>query len=111
MRPFMGTAFTVLKAAALDWWEDKVPQLGAALAFYTVLSLAPFMLILISLAGLFFGQEAAQSGLMEQAEELVGAEAAEAISEMIESSSKPSENMLGAIVGVITLLVGATGVF
>ena len=101
----------VLKAAGLEWTRDKIPQLGAALAFYSVLSIAPLLIIAIAVAGMVFGQEAASGQLDAQIRELVGKEGAEAVKDMLANAQKPSEGILAGVVGVVTLLVAASGVF
>ena len=66
--------FGILKKAALDFMEDQAPTLGAALAYYTVFSMAPLLIIVIAIAGLFFGQEAAQGQIFDQLRGLLGEE-------------------------------------
>lgn len=66
MIPTLKEFFALLKATAKEWSEDKAPRLGAALAYYTVFSLAPLLIIAISVAGLIFGHEAAQGQMVEQ---------------------------------------------
>ena len=95
----------------MEWMKDKIPQLGAALAFYSVLSLAPLLVIAIAVAGLVFGEEAASGQLDAQIRELVGKEGAEAVKEMLANAQKPGEGILASVVGVVTLLIAATGVF
>jgi membrane protein len=106
-----GAASGLVKDAAREWSEDKVPRLGAALAFYTALSIAPLLVIAIAIAGLVFGEEAARGQLLGQMRGLVGAEGAEAIETMLAHARKPSSNLVAGLVGVVTLLVGASGVF
>jgi membrane protein len=101
----------LLRDTASEWSCDKVPQLGAALAFYSILSLAPLLLIVIRVAGLAFGEEAARGEIVTQIRDLVGDVGAEAIQAVIRSAQEPHEGSLAAIVGIATLLVGASGVF
>jgi membrane protein len=100
----------LIRATVHDYLEDKVPRLGAALAYYTVLSLAPLLIIAISIAGLVLGAEAARGHLVSQIRGLVGAEGGKAIESMIAHANKPGEGMVATILGVLTLIVGATGV-
>jgi len=93
-----------------EWNADQAPRLGAALAYYTVLSLAPLLLLLIAAAGLIFGQQAAQGQLMGQIKDLVGAEGAEAIQTMVQNASKPGSGILASIIGFAVLLFGASTV-
>ena len=107
----LASYWQVLKAAGLEWMKDKIPQLGAALAFYSVLSMAPLLVIAIAVAGMVFGQEAASGQLDAQIRELVGKEGAGAVKEMLANAQKPREGILATVVGVVTLLVAASGVF
>src|SRR5262245_51761838 len=100
--------WAVIKDAAAQWWNDKAPRLGAALAYYTVFSLAPLLVISIAVAGMVFGQEAAEGRISQQMAGLVGPEGGKAIEAMVESASKPSNSIVGTILGVIMLLVGST---
>jgi membrane protein len=104
-------AFGLLKAAVMEWNEDKAPRLGAALAYYTIFSLAPLLIIAIAVAGLVFGQEAAQGQIVDQFRALVGQSGAELIENMIAGARRPSTSILAAGIGLVTLLVGALGVF
>jgi membrane protein len=101
----------LLKATFSEWKEDNCARLGAALAFYSVFSLAPLLIIAISIAGLVLGRDAARSGVVEQIRGLVGIEAAGSIEIMVEASQKPATNRVALAVGIIALLMGASGVF
>lgn len=93
------------------WSDDYVPSMGAALAFYTLFSLAPLLLIVIAIAGLVFGQDAARGEIQEQLRTLMGEGSALAVQEMLTSVRKPAEGVTATIIGVCLLLVGATTVF
>jgi membrane protein len=99
------------KAAASSWVDDYAQSMGAALAYYTMLSIAPFLLIVISLAGMIFGVEAARGEIAAQLQGLMGREGAEAVQKLLESASKPAESVTAAVAGLVLLLVGATSVF
>lgn len=99
------------KAAASSWVDDYAQSMGAALAYYTMLSIAPFLVIVISLAGLVFGLDAARGEIAAQLHGLMGREGAEAVQSLLESASRPAEGVPAAVVGLILLLVGATSVF
>jgi membrane protein len=99
------------KAAASSWVDDYAQSMGAALAYYTMLSIAPFLLIVISLAGMIFGVEAARGEITAQLQGLMGREGAEAVQNLLEAASKPAESVAAAAAGVILLLVAATSVF
>ena len=103
--------FGLLKDTYNDWSEDKAPRLGASLAYYTVFSLAPLLLIVIAIAGLAFGQEAAQGQIVAQIGGLVGQESGEAIQEMIQGARRPRTGIIATAIGIATLLFGASGVF
>lgn len=101
----------LFKQTAREFGEDKVPRLGAALAYYTVFSLAPLLLIAIAIAGMAFGEEAARNQVQAQLRGVIGPEAGKAIQEMVENAAKPKTGALATIVGILTLLFGASGVF
>ncbi len=101
----------LVKAAAAGWVADYAPSMGAALSYYTVFSLAPVLLIVVSVAGLVFGEEAARGVVFEQIAGLVGAEPARAIEAMLQSLNKPERGVLGTAIGVVALGIGATTVF
>ena len=101
----------MLKEAFTDWKDDKAPRLGAALAYYTIFSLAPLLLIAVAIAGLAFGREAAQGRIVDEVGGLLGETGGKAIEEMVRSASKPSEGVLATITGLVALLFGASGAF
>jgi membrane protein len=101
----------VLVAGAQRWIDVSGPALGASIAFYTVFALAPLLLITIAIAGAVFGAEAARGQIVSQIEGLVGPVAAQAIEAMIETAWREPGGATAAAVGVITLLVGASGAF
>ena len=101
----------LLKAAAADWSHDRAPRLGAALAYYTVFSIVPLLIVIIAIIGLVFGQEAAQGAIIEQISNLVGEQSAAAIKDMIERAEKPTAGIVSTLVAVVVLLSGAAGLF
>src|SRR6187402_52186 len=101
----------VLQEAARGWVEHRAQRLGAALAFYTTLALAPLTMIAIAVAGYFFGEEAARGGIVDQIEHLVGRDGAVAIEALIQKASEPAQSRLATAISVGLLLFGATGVF
>ncbi len=101
----------VIKSAFSSWLEDYAPSMGAALAYYTMFSIAPLLLIVISIAGLVFGEEAARGEIFGQLQGLMGEEGAQAVQGLLESVNKPAQGAVTAVVGVVLLLVGATTVF
>lgn len=106
----MKAAFAMLKDTATRWSDDNAPRLGASLSYYTAFSLAPLLLLAISLAGLIFGRAAVQGRVMDQLGTLMGPESARAIQGMIQAAYKPASGTIAAIVGFVTLLFGASGV-
>ena len=103
--------WVLVKNAASAWIDDYAPSMGAALSYYTVFSLAPMLLIVIAVAGLVFGQDAARGALFVQIAGLMGPEAAKAIEGVLASVSKPFEGVLATVIGIVVMLVGATSVF
>jgi membrane protein len=101
----------LLSATCAKWTEDHAQRMGAALAFYTVFSLAPLLLIVIAIAGLVFGQEAAEGQIIGQIQGFVGEDSARAIQGMLENARKPSIGLIATGLALVTLLFGATGVF
>lgn len=93
------------------WSRDNAPRLAAALAFYTAFSIAPLLVLVIAIAGFILGHQAAQGHLVNEIGDLVGANAAQLIQEIIKNASKQGNNIVATIIGAVTLLVGATGVF
>jgi membrane protein len=103
--------FRLLKASAIAWFDDGCPRLGAALAFYTIFSLAPVLIIGISVASFAFGQDAVQGHVVAQIQNLVGQEAAFTIQGMIENAHRSQSGVVATLLGIVTLLIGATAVF
>ena len=101
----------LLKTAYLEWSKDKAPRMSAALAYYTIFSLAPLLIIAIAIAGLAFGMQAAQGEIAEQIEGLIGRDGAKAVESMIQSAHKPAHGVIGSLIGVFVLFLGASGVF
>ena len=107
----LGTIWTTLKETVEDYLEDGALSKGAAIAFYTILSIGPVLVICIAIAGLVFGQEAAQGAMVGQLKGLMGDQAAEAIQTMIASASNKKSGIWATVIGLVTLLITASGVF
>jgi len=107
----MGKYFSVFKQTFTEFNEDKVPRLGAALAYYTIFSIGPLLLIAVAMAGLFFGQEAAQGQVSSELGKILGPQMAKSLEEMIQAAAKPKSGTVATIIGVVTLILGASGVF
>ncbi len=101
----------LVRDAVTAWIDDYAPSMGAALSYYTVFSLAPLLLIVVSVAGLVFGEEAVRGELFAQLQQLMGSDAAKAVQSLLASVSKPAHGVIGTVIGVAVLLFGATTVF
>lgn len=101
----------VFPEALKEFMEDKAPRLGAALAYYTIFSIGPLLLIAVAMAGLFLGQEAARGQVSEELGKYFGPHMAEALEQMIEAAAKPKSGRLATIIGLLTLILGASGLF
>jgi membrane protein len=109
-RSRLAVAFALLKETFNRWSEDAAPRMAAALSYYTVFSMAPLLILAISIAGLVLGRDAAQGKIVEQISGLVGVQSAAAIQSMIQAANRPSKGVFAGVVGIISLLAGATGV-
>ena len=103
--------FDMIKESFKGWREDGALDLGAALAYYTIFSLAPLLLIVIAVAGLVWGREAVQGQLVGQLQGVVGPQGSQAIQTMIANAGQHGSGVIATIIGVATILFGATGVF
>ena len=101
----------VLNKTVNAWIDDHAQSMGAALSYYTVFSLAPLLLIAISVAGLVFGRDAAQGAVVDQLQGLIGQTGAQAVQDLLKNVSRPSEGVVATIAGVVVLVIGATSVF
>ncbi|MGN7819755.1 YihY/virulence factor BrkB family protein [Chitinophaga sp. 22536] len=103
--------WTVLKASGSAFIDDKVLKLSAALAYYTIFSVAPMLIIIIFFCDLFLGKEAVEGSIYGQIQGLVGSEAAIQIQSMIRNATLSNDMSWATMVGFVTLIIGATGVF
>ncbi len=101
----------VFRQASSEWINDNAPRLGAAVAFYTLLSLAPVILIALAVAAVVYGQEAAQGRLASEIRGVAGPEVARTIQEIIRGAYKPGTGVIATVLGLVTLGFGATSVF
>jgi membrane protein len=102
---------SLLKEAGQQWSNDEASRLAASLALYTMLSIAPLLVVAVSVAGLVFGEEAARGQISQQLGTIVGPQAGQAIEGLVANASTPSSGIIGSIVGIGIVLVGASGVF
>src|SRR6266699_3175106 len=100
----------VFQQTVSGWIDDKAPRLGASLAFYTLLSLAPLLIVVVAVAALVYGQKAAQGQLVWQIRDLVGPDGAKAIQGLIQGAYKPGTGVVASLLGVLTLAFGASSV-
>jgi membrane protein len=105
------TVPTLLKETVLAFIEDGALSRGAAMAFYTVTSIAPLLLIIVAIAGLVFGQDAARNAVSDQLGGLMGRESADVLQTALKSASGKSSGIIASITGIVALLVTASGVF
>ena len=106
-----GMVWKSLKDAFTGFSDDKVMKLSASLAYYTGFSLAPLLVVIIAICGYFFGQEAVQGTIDNQVKAFIGADAARQIEEMIKNAAISGKGTMATIIGVVTLLIGATAIF
>ena len=104
-------AGALCKAAVNAWLDDFAPSMGAAIAYYTIFSIAPMLVITIAVAGFIFGEEAARGEIVAQIRGVVGIEGAIAIQGLLKSAREPVEGILAASISMLTLVIGATAVF
>jgi membrane protein len=102
--------FALVKETFSRWNDDAVPRMAAALSYYTAFSIAPLLILAISTAGLILGHDAAQGKIVEQIGGLVGTKSAAAIQDMLQAANRPSKGIVLTIVGIVSLIAGATGV-
>jgi membrane protein len=107
----MPSIFALLKKTALDFNDDNALRLAAALAYYSVFSIGPLLIIVVAIAGAVFGDEAVNGELQRQLSGIVGPDGASVIQSMVASARKPSDSAFASLIGVALLLMGASGVF
>jgi membrane protein len=106
------TVVRLLRDTVTEWNEDNCPLLAAAIAYYTMFSLAPLLIIAIAIVGAIYGQDAAQGEIVGQIQGLVGRDGAEFIQSMIQNASKPGAGGgIATLIGIVVLIFGASGVF
>lgn len=101
----------LLKRTFRGWMDDNAPRLSAALAYYSIFSIAPLLVITIGLLGMVFGEQAISGKLYGQLRGYVGPQSAEAIQSMVQSASKPTQGVVATSIGFILMIVGASRVF
>ncbi len=109
--PDLRPGWQLVTQVAHSWLDDYAPSMGAALAFYTLFSLAPLLLIVVSVAGMAFGEEAARGEITHQLQNLMGEHTARSVQSMLVSVDRPAQGLAATLLGVFLLLIGATTVF
>ena len=102
---------TLIKATFQEWLNDEVPRLAAALAFYTVFSIAPLLVVAIGIAGFLMGEDSAHGKVFDQVRALIGPQGQEILQSAITSTQKNNGSIWATIIGFITLFIGASSVF
>jgi len=110
---FVANSFSLLKQTFSEWLEDKAPQLGAALAYYTVFSLAPLVLLLLAIVGFFFHNDPVGTWrkITEQMSYFLDKSAIDVVGDIAQKASQPNRSMSATIIGILLALFGASGVF
>src|SRR5215212_9530490 len=103
--------WTLTEETVAAWINDDAPSMGAAIAYNTLFSIAPLLIIATAIAGLFFGEEAARGEIFERIRGVLGEEAALAIQGLVKSASAPTESSFALLTGIIAMMIGATAVF
>ena len=111
MPRFLRSIFELMKQVVSEWIAQDVPRMGAALAFYTFFAISPLFVIVLAIAGFWFGEQAARRELFSQFSGLVGSEGAEAVQALVSAARKPKTGAWATVIAGITLFAGATGVF
>src|SRR3954447_19427738 len=110
-RTTAGNLWQLARESVSRWVDDYASSMGAALAYYTLFSLAPLLLLVIGVAGLVFGSDAARGQVVGQLGGMMGQEGATAIQGLLKSASKPEKSMIASLVSVVMLIIGATSIF
>lgn len=111
LRRHIGYWLNVFKHAATIWLESNAFANAGSLAFFTLFSIAPVMIVIVSVIGVFYGQEAAQGQIVAQLQETIGTEAAQTVQDAVARSSLQDGGLLATLAGILAMLVGATTVF
>src|SRR5213082_1671183 len=112
-KSFFGNLFSLLKQTFQEWLQDKAPQLGAALAYYTVFSLAPLILVLLAVVGIIFQHDpaGAWNKITQQMSYFLDHSAVQVVQNIAQKASQPGKGLIATVIGVVLALFGASGVF
>lgn len=111
MKEKLVSVFEFFKQVFQEWSDDKAPRLAAALAYYTIFSLAPILIVVVAIAGLVFGTQQAQKQIVGELGGLTGQAGADLITSLLENANRPKEGIIATIIGIIVIILGASGVF
>lgn len=103
--------WSIIKSTFAKFFEDNGLKLSAALAYYTIFSITPLLIIVIALGSIFYGKDAIQGQVFRQISDVIGSSGTSQIQEMLQKTSMNYNNIWAAIIGIITLLIGASGIF
>ncbi len=109
MRPLV--FWQILKTAGSQWLDDKASLLGAALAYYTIFSIAPLLVIAVAIGGLLFGEKAVEGHVAHQLEDVLGADGAQTVQTMLVNAHQPTSGIVATVIGGAMLFFGAAGLF
>lgn len=101
----------LFRVAAVGWWNDDVPRLGAALSYYTLFAVAPVLLVAIAIAGMVFGADAVRGNVVAQAQGMIGPNGAQAVQALLKGASHERSGVIATVIGTLTFLIAATGAF
>ncbi|MDQ2839456.1 MAG: YihY/virulence factor BrkB family protein [Acidobacteriota bacterium] len=104
-------AFGLLKQTASQWSDHNAPRLGAALAYYTLLSIAPLLILIVGICGLVFDKNHAEQQLLTQVRDMVGPSATKSLQAVLNNAHRPGSGIVASVIALVTLLFGASGVF
>ena len=108
---YLKQIWELIRKSVKAWVDDYAPSMGAALAYYTLFSIAPLLIIAIAVAGLVFGHEAAWGEIVAQIQGLIGREGATAVQGLLKSANEPTQDVFATVISIVTLIIGATTVF
>jgi membrane protein len=110
-KSWLGREWQIFLAAGNAWMDDYAPSMGAALSYYTLFSLAPLLVLIIGIAGLVFGHDAAQGAIVAQLQGIMGKDGATAVQGLLAAAREPSTGIIASITGGFLVLLGSTAIF
>ena len=107
----IGAAVSLFKTTYSNWSDHHAPRLGASVAFYTLLSFAPLLVLIVAVIALVLDRQTAQNGLIDEARQMIGDRGADTVKSLLMNAQKPSSGVMAGVIAFVTLLFGASGVF